>query len=219
VTNQSRYPSRTSIRADHGAEAEDVMSAADLAKVVEGWATLAGLMVVVAGAVFAGVQLRRDSQSRRLQALVDLYSVVWSKEMPIKAAIVSSLPDDFDFNRLEPDQRDAVGQIIVSMNRLGHVLRAGLVRDHEIFEFAPLARAPIFHWEKLKRFVRASSFMGEQGGGLHLRLDFEYLAWRAQSYFTKHAVAQFGAIPVFDADLAAVNRVGQQAAQARVAAS
>ncbi len=33
------------------------MSAAELATVVEGWATLAGLMVVTAGAVFAGAQL------------------------------------------------------------------------------------------------------------------------------------------------------------------
>ena len=67
------------------------MSAAELATVVEGWATLAGLMVVVAGATFAGVQLRRDSKSRRLQALVDLYSVIWPKEMPAAVASLLSL--------------------------------------------------------------------------------------------------------------------------------
>ena len=53
------------------------MSAVDLAAIVEGWATLAGLIVVALGAVFAGRQLRRESQARRLQALVALYADVW----------------------------------------------------------------------------------------------------------------------------------------------
>ncbi len=50
------------------------MSAAEIATVVEGWATLAGLMVVVAGAVFAGVQLRQEAKARHLQAILAVLS-------------------------------------------------------------------------------------------------------------------------------------------------
>ena len=45
------------------------MSATELAAVVEGWATLVGLMVVIAGAAFAGVQLRQEAKARKLQAM------------------------------------------------------------------------------------------------------------------------------------------------------
>ena len=43
---------------------EGLMNAAEIATVVEGWATLAGLMVIVAGAVFAGVPLRQEAQGQ-----------------------------------------------------------------------------------------------------------------------------------------------------------
>ncbi|MDA1174980.1 MAG: hypothetical protein O2826_10765, partial [Chloroflexi bacterium] len=109
------------------------MSATDLATVVEGWATVAGLFVVIAGAVFAGVQLRADSRSRRLQALIDLYSVVWPKEMPGVMGHVLSLPDDFDFDQLEPADKDAVMLVTVSMSRTGYFLRNGLIREDELF--------------------------------------------------------------------------------------
>ena len=192
------------------------MGAAELATVVEGWATLAGLMVVVAGAVFAGVQLRRDAQARRLQALVDVFTVVWPREMLGSSNIVLALPDDWDITQLEPAEREAVSFITMTLNRLGYVLRTGLVQEHEAFEFPRFAHYPIILWEKLKHDVRKRSL---SPGGIHGATDFEYAAWRAQAYFTEHAEKRLGAIPVFDADVEAVNHVSQKARQARMPAS
>ncbi len=196
------------------------MSATELATVVEGWATLTGLIVVIAGAMFAGVQLRRDSKARRLQALVDLFEVVWSVETLAAATHLKTVPDDFDFDRLDPVQRDAVVKVTASMNRLGHVLRAGLVQEHEIFEYSALSRLPLMMWDKLKHFLRGGASFGSEGVvGFHAGLDFEYLAWRAQSYLVKSGAKSFAAVPIFDPDFALVDRVSRQAEDARVPAA
>ena len=55
--------------------------------------------MLIAAAMCAGLQLRRDRESRRLEALVNLYEVMWPKEVLSAAVIVRSLPDDFEFNR------------------------------------------------------------------------------------------------------------------------
>ena len=57
------------------------MSAMDLATVVEGWATVAGLMVVIAGAVFAGVQLRQQAKAQSFQTLMAVLKEVRSLEV------------------------------------------------------------------------------------------------------------------------------------------
>ena len=57
------------------------MSAVELAGIVEGWATVVGLLVVSLGAVFAGQQLLRESKARHLQAVVALYADVWPIEL------------------------------------------------------------------------------------------------------------------------------------------
>jgi hypothetical protein len=151
------------------------VNATELATVVEGWATLAGLIVVITGATFAGVQLRRDSGSRRLQSLLSLYEVIWPTKMLRAARIVRSLQDDFEFDQLEPAQKDAVMQVTASLERLGHLLRAGLVQEREIFDFTPLGRMPVFFWEKLKHFIRTGTpVYGGEGDGLHVDVDFEY---------------------------------------------
>ena len=196
------------------------MSATELATVVEGWATVAGLFVVIAGAVFAGVELRADSRSRRLQALIDLYSVVWPKEMPGVMGQVLSLPDDFDFDQLEQTEKDAVMLVTVSMSRTGYFLRNGLIREDELFGFAPFNRPVILTWDKVKHVVRGgvprSMAVPE---GVHNNLDFEYLAWRAQAYMTTHGVDRFAAVPIFNPDIPAVDRVSQEAQQIRVLAN
>ena len=84
------------------------MNAAEIATVVEGWATLVGLMVVVAGATFAGVQLRQEAKARRLKAIVVLLADIWPLEVTFAAGVVESLPDGFARSELSDEQFAAV---------------------------------------------------------------------------------------------------------------
>ena len=210
------------------------MSALDLAGIVEGWATVAGLVVIVAGAAFAGVQLRRESQARRLQAVVALYADVWPIESLRAAQTVMSLPDDFDYDQLGAEERDAIGHVVFRYNRLGYLLRAGLVRDEDLFPFFAFGTLAIVFWEKLKHVVRTG--VGGRTGGpgsfatvternadpadpaLPGGLHFEHLASRAQRYLLEHGEAEFGGLAIFDADTEAIAAMGEAAQRARVAA-
>ena len=196
------------------------MSAAELATVIEGWATLTGLIVVALGAAFAGVQLYRESQARRLQALVALYADVWPLEADRETRIVASLPDGFDYGQLEPQQQEAVRHITQRFNRLGFLLKMGVVRGKDIFPNVRFGRSAIFQWEKLKHTMRggAGPFPGGAIGELPGPLHFEYLAWRAQEYLLRHGVEEFGEIPVFDADLDALAATFKEAQRVRAGA-
>ena len=197
------------------------MSAVETAGIIEGWATLATLIVVVLGAAFAGVQLYREGQARRLQALVALYADVWPIEANSDARIVVSLANEFDYEQLEPRQQEAVRLTAARFDRLGFLLKTGLVRGEDIFPSTRFGRSAIAHWEKLKHTMRGGSdpfgnivVTAELPGPLH----FEYLAWRAQQYLLQHGVEDFGEIPVFDADWDALTATFKEAQRVRVAA-
>ena len=82
------------------------MSAADLATVVEGWATLVGLVVVIAGAVFAGVQLRQQAKAEQFQTVIAVIGEVLTTEVGIAwREVVVGLPDGFDNQSISPDER------------------------------------------------------------------------------------------------------------------
>ena len=197
------------------------MSAGELAGIVEGWATLAGLIVVALGAAFAGQQLRRESQARRLQALVALYADIWPIGATPTALIVAKLPDDFAYDQLSADERQAVVETLFRYNRLGYLLRAGLVRDQDLFPFPLFGGASVFLWEKVKHMVRTGAAASGEGRLVTLPgvgLHFEFLASRAQAYLLEHGEAEIGSIAVFDADLEAMAAMAERAQQARGAA-
>ena len=196
------------------------MSAGELAGIVEGWATLVGLIVVALGAAFAGQQLRQESRPRRLQALVALYADVWPIEAARASQTLSSLPDDFDYAQLGADQRGAVGEVVHRYNRLGYLLRLGLVRDEDLFRFYPFGSLVITSWEKLKRFVRTGGGISTIGHGTlpGEGLYFEFLAARAQRYVLEHGDVEFGGLPTFDPDLEAVKGMSESIQRERTAA-
>ena len=195
------------------------MSAVELAGIIEGWATLATLIVVLLGLSFAGVQLYRESQARRLQALVALFADVWPVEANREARIVASLPDGFDYESLESVPQEAVRNVAARFDRLGFLLKMGVVKGEDVFPNVRFGRSAIFQWEKLKHAMRggagpfAAGIVGELPGPLH----FEYLAWRAQEYLLRHGVEEFGEVPVFDADMDALAGMGREAQRARPA--
>ena len=195
------------------------MSAAELATVVEGWATLAGLMVVTAGAVFAGVQLRQEAKARRLQALVTVLSDIRPPEAAAASEVVRRLPDGFQISDLDADQQRAVSAERTSYARLGVLLEMRVVGEDEIFPDVGLSRGAIEAWERLKHLYRGSDqtqgrFLPETSGIRH-----ERLAARAQAWLLRRGVQELGSVPHFDADRDALAAMGREVAAARAAAS
>lgn len=191
------------------------MSATELATVVEGWATVAGLWVVIAGAVFAGAQLRQEARAERFQTVIAVIGEVLTTEVGIAwREVVSRLPDEFDLQTISPEERQAVALIAGSHNRLGSLLAAGFVSGDDIFRNSAIVRVAIESWEKTKHIPRAN----EQRGVLPGLMYHEYLASRAQAYLDRNGVKVFGILPRFDADPAIVTRVAEEVGRARSAA-
>ena len=192
------------------------MTAAELATVVEGWATLVGLFVIVVGAAFAGVQLRQEAKARKLQALMSVLTDIRPPEVTQAAQVVRSLPDGFDPSELTEDEQVAVLLVAGSYARLGTLLAIGALEERDIFPHVTFSRGAIEAWEKFKHVSRT----GQDGlGALNPSLFHEQLAARAQAYLLREGVERFGNAPLFDADLEALDAMGEQVAQARAMAS
>lgn len=197
------------------------MSAAELATVVEGWATLVGLFVIVVGATFAGVQLRQEAKARKLQALMSVLTDIRGPEIIKAGQVVRALPDGFDYRELSGDDLFAVRLVAGSYARLGTLLAVGAVEERDVFPHLTFSRGAIEAWEKLKHLARTAGFSGvlSETGAFTTTLFFEQLAARAQAYLLREGVEQFGSVAMFDADLDALNAVGEQVKQARGMAS
>ena len=190
------------------------MSAADIATVVEGWATLAGLFVLVAGAVFAGVQLRQEAKARHLQAIMAVLTDIRPPEVAIAQRRVLRLPDGFDPLELSEDDLNDLLMVVASYARLGNLLAAGLVKEDDIFPHINLSKGAVDAWEKVKHVPRNNPM----AGGLPPAMFFEYLAAHAQDYLAREGARRFGSIPPFDADPSVMESVAAQVQQARAAA-
>ena len=197
------------------------MSAGEIAAVVEGWSTLAGLMVVVAGAVFAGVQLRQKAKARRFQALTTVLADIRPPEVSRAWQVVRALPDGFDPAEISQAARDARILVVGSYVRLGTLLAMDVVSEREIFLDLSQSRGCIEAWEKLKHVVRAEEADVNPVVAPQLRqgVHFENLAARAQAWLLHNGEDQFGSVPHFDADLDALAAMGQRVAEARATAN
>ena len=182
------------------------MSATDLAVVVEGWATFAGLIVVALGAAFAGVQLRRQAKARHLESVMAVLSDVRPLEVAKAWEVFRSLPDGFDLWALQEDEHDAAMIVLASYSRLGNLLAAGFVEERDIFPHITFSIGAIDTWEKVKHLSRTDPRAGVLAPGMFI----EFLASRAQDYLARKGVGQFGGIPVFDADRSVLDAFGKR---------
>ena len=145
---------------------------------------------------------------------------------------MNTLADNFDYLSLSDEQRRAVDEIRFRFNRLGYMLRTGLVREEDIFPFAPFGIGALMIWEKLKHTLRIpggysddSTLWGTAAErsalpvGWPAAIHFEYLASRAQRYVLDHGEAEIGSIPRFDADLEALRAMRNRAQAARTSAA
>lgn len=191
------------------------MSAMELAGVIEGWATLAGLFVVIAGAVFAGVQLRSEARARRFQATTSVLSELLSPDFIPALRSIRALEHGFDPNTLPPGQREAVDVVMVRFLTIGVLLSEGSITDRDIFSRVTIAQAAIELWERLKHRVRAR----EEEDPLRGLMFIEYAAYRAQGFLVREGARVLGHLPHFDADYEALAAVGREVGAARAAAS
>ncbi|MCH8973717.1 MAG: hypothetical protein IH869_01465 [Chloroflexi bacterium] len=194
------------------------MSAAELATIVEGWATLAGLMVVVAGAVFAGVQLRQEAKARHLQAILAVLSDIRPPEINPAQYTLMSLPDGFGPSDLSKGALDDVTMVMASYGRLGTLLAMGMVEERDIFRFPALSGGAIEVWEKVKHVARADAPGTGMGTGLNAARYIELLAGRAQAYIERKGLSELRSIPTFDADPGVLETIGSRLAQVRAGA-
>lgn len=192
------------------------MSAGEFAAVLEGWATFVGLFVVVAGALFAGVQLRWDRQSRHLQAMVAVFENVRSQEVIDAWRRVVGLPEGFIVWDLEPADRDAGIKVMNAYARLGMLYGLGLVKAKDIFGDPALSRQAVEVWERLKYSVRAPRpDRGPLQEAVPNAVYFERLARDAQAYLLREGLQRFGNEPVFDADWPALRALAADIDAAR----
>ena len=192
------------------------MSASEIATVVEGWATLVGLFVVIAGALFAGIQLRQEAKARHLQAIMAVLTNIRPPEVTHAMSVLASLPEGFEFQELDPATRDAIQTVGSSYGRLGILLAEGLVKERDIFPHPYLSRGAIDAWEKVKHLTRTGSTIG---GELSLGMYGELLASRAQNWLEREGVKTFGDIPFFDADPTVLQSIALEVQEARAAGS
>ena len=199
------------------------MNAAELATVVEGWATVTGLMVVIAGAVFAGVQLRQEARARRLQAMMAVLSDIRPPNVTPAQQRVMSLPDGFSREELSPESRNDLLAVTASYGRLGTLLAAGMVREDDIFRLPVFSVYAIEMWEKIKHLERGQgidgSVLGPNMPAVRIPMFVEFLASRAQAYLAREGVKQFGGLPRFDADPTLMASINSQITQARAVAT
>lgn len=191
------------------------MSASDLASVVEGWATLAGLIVVIVGAIFAGVQLRQEAKSRHLQAIMGVLSDIRPPEVFLAQQIISSIPDGFAWDDLSQEASTALLRVTMSYGRLGNLLAAGMVDGRDIFPHLVFSAGAIEFWEKVKHWARSDPRLAQSG--LKLGMLVEFLAARAQDYLEREGVKQFGNLPIFDADPNFLDSIANRVEAARSA--
>jgi hypothetical protein len=188
------------------------MNATELATVVEGWATLVGLMVVIAGAVFAEIQLRQEAKARKLQALMSVLTDIRPAEVAKAWLIVRSLPDGFDGSTLNIEERTAILLVAGSYGRIGTLLAVGAVDEADIFPHLTFSRGAIEAYEKIKHMA-----LGENSY-LPSMIMNEQMASRAQSWLLRHGAKRFGSMPRFEANWDALNALGAQVAEARATA-
>lgn len=192
------------------------MSATEIAAVVEGWATLVGLIVVIAGAGFAGVQLRQQARAQAFQTTMAVISEVLSREVGLAwRNHVQPIPDGTIWPDLTAEQKDAAILVAGSYARLGTLMAAGFVKEDDVFHFPNITNQAIVSWEKVKHAPRAN----ESELGIVPGLIFhEYVAARAQRYLERKGVEVYGKVPRFDANPETYTRVAHEISRARSAA-
>ncbi len=186
------------------------MSAAEIAMVVEGWATLAGLMVVIAGAAFAGVQLRQEARSRHLQAMMAVFAEIRPPAVARAQQDLMRFPDGFSGEELTPDQLSVLVQVTTSFGRLGNLLETGMLQEADVFRNSAFSRGSIDVWEKIKHIAR-----GERPTIRYNAVAIEYVAARAQDYLLREEFKRYSNIPVFDADHDALEALESRIRQVR----
>ena len=172
-------------------------------------ATLATALIVATGVTFAALQLRQETLARRLQGISSIFADLWPPEAARASFSLSVLPPALEWKELNEEQRRNIATLGYHYNRVGYLLWRGLVKEEEILLYPPLGPLAVHLWARLSPYLQSLSVGATNFS--HIAHWWEYLAWRAQSYWEQQGGRHITEIPVFTPQPAVIFKVFEDA--------
>jgi len=142
-------------------------------------------IAIIVAAVFAVRQLREAARARHAEVLSQIHEILGDPKVVAARQTVKSLPQNFEIESLNDQQRNAVELVTRSFDRVGFYLRCKLIPEDLVLPEYPGA---LWHWQKLKHYVEHQ----RKAEGYEARCFFEYMALRTREYRQKHGLSLRG---------------------------
>ena len=142
------------------------------------WADIASIaqtaecIFILIGLIYAASQLRESGQSRKLQSLREILNEIGTDDIrDARNWILSNIPPNKELTkkRLTKENEKKVHDLSVAYDRVGLMLKLGLIPEKEFFEFQGNDIEEL--WNRLKTTIYKSRSVRPQ----HCK-NFEYMA-------------------------------------------
>jgi len=138
-------------------------------------------IAIAVTAFFAVKQLREAARARHAEVLSRIHEILGDPEVVAARQIVKSLPQNFEIESLNDQQRSAVELVTRSFDRVGFYLWCKLISEDLVLPEYPGA---LWHWQKLEHYVKRQ----REAEGYEARCFFEYMASRTREYRQKQGL-------------------------------
>ena len=145
-------------------------------------------IAIAATAFFAVKQLREAAHARHAEVLGRIHEILGDFQVVTARQTVKSLPQNFEIELLNDQQRKAVELVTRSFDRTGFYLWRKLIPEDLVLPEYPGA---LWHWQKLEHYVKRQ----REAEGYEARRFFEYMASRTREYRKKHGLSLEGGKP------------------------
>ena len=161
-------------------------------------AAITTLVVIVIGVTVAIVELRQEVLARRLQGVSALFSQVWPEEVSRAAfSLFTALNPDFDDADVSPDQRREMILLMAHYNRLGFLLKQGLVKEDEILGYPPFGILAAEQWAMYGGYLRRLEAPSLKTNFGDQAIWWEYLALQAEAYWNRKGHTAAASVPFY----------------------
>ena len=150
----------------------------DFWSVLASVATVFGFAVVIWASIIAVRQLKESTRTRHLEAMLQVYQMIGNEDARSSRRLVYNL--DAEPGQLTAEQRDCVEKVTVSFDRIGFLVKSGLVPKDHFFESH--CEVVIRSWRKLEPYIDHHI---QKVGGRHAH-HFRFLAQEAEKYHAAH---------------------------------
>lgn len=148
------------------------------------------LVVIVGGVTVAISELRQEVLARRLQGVSALFSQIWPEEVSRAIfLLIMGLKPDFEDADVTQEQRSAIVLVMAHYNRLGFLLRQGLVKEKEILAYPPFGILAAELWKMFSGYLSRLEVPLLQTNIGDQAIWWEYLALRGEAYWRKEGRA------------------------------